>query len=1708
MDKIANILNKNEQIEIDSTIINTIEKEFDRNETPEELNRILDLIKNNPNNDYLLCFDTETTGFSPTMDKLLEVSGVLYLNGKIIDSFKFLTNPFINPYDNSLPKLKPNWDYGFFKINQDVKPVVYNIHGINKNKLEKMNALHEDYYFDFIKEIFNDIQNITVMAHNLPFDRKFIKRILAKGDLDVEVKGIDTQTLLGDYQNDKINQSKHKRLMFNSIHKVYKVLMNEYQNENNLIILNIIKTINKINESMQKKCSINFSIKEIDFIHKIKKTEDKIINKMKFPKTLDCFYLFALGQLKDEKIIKINKIFDRNLHGGLIDSYMLGFVYQTYITKINIEASKIEEETIKEKELDNKLNDLKQKIINFSIIEKNIIDRYDFYAKLDNKLEPLNNKFFNILKKHKDQTNDKIIELLKENNILNIIDLKIETFLNSSSKIQKTKLINAEQINYYKNLKRFIYDYLIKDLSKEISKYLLSQTIESKKINFKPTITYTTDCSLGRGSLQIKTLPEDMDSFVLMDTNSINLGNAVRKFNKNNQYGAIIPISIKNKDEIFFFDLKVYVKNEEGMFNLYGSKNSILNYVNDDKIDIPRIDFNLLKDYNLKGLIFSTGAINGIIETLIKKNNKSLIKSFLIKLNEVFENFVIESYTNDLIYNNYLSILSNELNIPIIITNPLIKYDNDTHSILQYTLQQDEEYGSYNPFNIKYDLNNYNKNKEIIIKGISSNIIDLNNIMYKGLLPTEGNEPLLPNISDNADKDLIEKSHLFLKKYLDANPLLNKKIYKDRLDYELKIINDMGFPSYLLIVAEIIHKVKINNIPVGPGRGSAAGSLVTFVLNITSIDPLPHGLLFERFLNPERVSMPDIDIDFPLDMKIKINQVVPQDFSEYLENKYGFILKGKKKIKNNIILVKDFLYELMDKYYDFAYRISTKGTLAALSSIEAVCKALFEKDILVEHTKVSKEIKAVLPKELGFSLKKYLNDIFIDKKIDMLKLEALNPELYYLIKKSNLNLEDIMYKSMNLEGTIRTFGIHPAGVVVDPSKKGVMGNVYQKGNIKVITNDVSDEGGNNGFELVKFDLLSLRNLEFIQNCRNLIKERHLDETLNFSDLLDSKIYELIRTGHTVGMFQIESSGMQGLAKSLLPDNFEDITAMLALYRPGPMGSGMLDDFIKRKHGEEEIVFFKKEIYELIQNQNNDKTDKEINFLCEEEYLKIEKLLEPILKNTYGVIVYQEQVMAVVQAMGGYSLGEADIIRRAMGKKKVEVMEKHKIEFAERSEKKGINKEVASMVFGLIEKFAGYGFNKSHSAAYAMVTYQTAFLKTYYPLEFYTEVLNSKEKDQDNIGILYKDLKAYNKTLKTNKIIIKKANINTSKSSFTINNKNELEYGLISIKGVGVNYLKIDIARKNKKFKNFEDFIERVVNSGKKEQDINKTCFENLVLSGSLDCLDFKDTTNKNLLEKRKSFFKYYYEKINIKAAKIVHIEDKIDMAKKEIDKTGQYLSGNKIPLNIPEHLNALINNKNLNNKTNTLIGIFKKKPYIRKKPIKEINLNLYNYSTKIDFSKDDFLEIKKILILIKKSNKEKIIKLEKTAKDPKEIINKNFAIDNTLERLNIKDLNDNKEEIKILKLSLEEIYERNLMKDEGKNQLIVEVMLDDKDAILRIPSSCINDQIHKSVNLMFEKTTFYINGKFNENEYNGIFNIWVKSINFFEALKSEDLKDN
>lgn len=756
----------------------------------------------------------------------------------------------------------------------------------------------------------------------------------------------------------------------------------------------------------------------------------------------------------------------------------------------------------------------------------------------------------------------------------------------------------------------------------------------------------------------------------------------------------------------------------------------------------PRIDKDLLEQYS-GGLIGLSACLKGEVPYYLKHGNMEKAREVALQYKHILgpENFYFELQHNGLPeqeeVNKLLIQLSQELHIPVVATNDchyLRKDDAKAHDILlciqtgkmvkdekRLKLTTDEFYFK-SPDEMKRAF--HETPEAIANTRVIAERCNLEFTLGKSLLPRYE----VPN-GESPDIYLERLAVAGLGEKFKGNP---PEGYRDRLTLELKVIKKMGYASYFLIVWDFISYARKHGIPVGPGRGSAAGSLVAYCLGITEIDPIRYNLLFERFLNPERVSMPDIDVDFCKDRR---GEVIT-----YVAEKYGA---------------------------DHVAQIITFGTMAAKAAIRDVGRVM---DIpYAEVDRIAKLVPA--------------NNVSIE---DAIKLEPQLKELY----ESNETVKELLDIAQRLEGLSRHASTHAAGVVIAPEPLNDFTALYKNPAEDTVTTQF-DMGSVESVGLLKFDFLGLKTLTILEKTVGYIKQQGKEITLSEIPLDDGPTYRLLSAGETTGIFQLESAGMRDILVKMHPNRFEDLIALVALYRPGPIGSGMIDDFIKRKKGETEVE------YELPQ-------------------------LKDILDETYGVILYQEQVMRIANKIASFSLGQADLLRRAMGKKKPEEMEKQKEVFIGGAIANGIPEKKAARLFELMAFFAEYGFNKSHSAAYAYLAYQTAYLKTHYPVEFMTANLSADMGDTDKIVKLINECRSMS-------IEMLPPDINVSEREFKIAG-NSVRFGLEAVKGVGSAAIEIIIEdRRNSPFNSFDDFMSRMDN-----KRVNKKVIESLIKAGAFD----------------------------------------------------------------------------------------------------------------------------------------------------------------------------------------------------------------------------------------------------------------------------------
>ncbi len=766
----------------------------------------------------------------------------------------------------------------------------------------------------------------------------------------------------------------------------------------------------------------------------------------------------------------------------------------------------------------------------------------------------------------------------------------------------------------------------------------------------------------------------------------------------------------------------------------------------------PRIDKQILKEY-AKGLIGLSACLHGEIAVHLKEGNPDKADAAARFFQSVFgeENFYLEVQDNgmDVQYhvNEGLKDMSSRLSIPMVATNDchyLDQKDVRAHDVL-LCIQTGKTVKDQDRFRFSTDQLYFKSPGEMekTLGGYPGAISNTTDIANRCDIEFDFSSYHFPNFKVNGGRSVEEvfeekAEKGFVKRFdrlKETDPDIDEKTYRDRLEYEVSMIKKMGFSGYFLIVADFIQWAKEKNIPVGPGRGSAAGSIVAYSLGITDLDPIKNGLIFERFLNPARKSMPDIDVDFCINGR--------EDVYKYVVEKYG----GG----------------------EYVAQIITFGKLKTRAVIRDVGRAL---DIpLAEVDRIAKTV----PDVLNISLEEAL-----EREPRLREMAEKDPRYSELIEICRV-----------LEGLPRHASTHAAGVVIAdkplveylPLYRGKKGEVITQYDMKCVEK----------IGLVKFDFLGLRNLTVIAETLSLIEKqgKTLPDMANL-DLTDKKTYALLASGETNGVFQLESAGMKDLLVRMKPECFEDVTALVALYRPGPLESGMVDDFVDRKHGRKPVIY-------------------------------MVPRLEPILKETHGVIVYQEQVMKIAAVLADYSMSEADDLRKAMGKKIPEILARHKKRFIRGAVDNKIGSKVAESLFDLIEKFGGYGFNKSHSAAYALIAFQTAYLKAHFPVEFLAALLTSEMHSTDGVV-------KYIAEARRRDITVLPPDINESEKTFTAKD-DEIIFGLVAVKNVGEGAIEAIIEERNARgpFYSLFEFCERM-----DLRKVNKRVIESLIKCGAFD----------------------------------------------------------------------------------------------------------------------------------------------------------------------------------------------------------------------------------------------------------------------------------
>ncbi len=768
----------------------------------------------------------------------------------------------------------------------------------------------------------------------------------------------------------------------------------------------------------------------------------------------------------------------------------------------------------------------------------------------------------------------------------------------------------------------------------------------------------------------------------------------------------------------------------------------------------PRVDMELLEAHN-SGLLALSACLKGMVPHALMQGRPEEARQRAVEFCRIFDHdrFYLEIQANEMPeqvrLNRALADLGRELSIPLVATNDchyLHREDAEAHDSL-LCIQTGKTLDDPNRMRFANDEFFFKSRQEMLnslggFEEALNNTVDVARRCDFHMVFGEYKYPVYQTSdSRSLDEILIENAREGLKTRLrekeeEEGPLSPELVaeYEKRLDYELGVITNMGFSGYFLIVADFISYSRKNGIPVGPGRGSAAGSLVAYCQTTTNIDPIRYGLIFERFLNPERISMPDIDIDFCIHGRDEVIR--------YVADKYG---------------------------HDNVGQIITFGTMKARAAIRDVGRTLS-----IPYGEVDRIAKLV-PEGPGVRLEDAIEE---------------EPELKKL-SRGDEREQKLLRISRSLEGLSRHASTHASGVVISDRPLVEYLPLYKGTHDEVMTQFPMDQIENLG--LIKFDFLGLKTLTVIKHALLLIEQtEHREIDIEKIPLDDEATYRLCSEGRTTGVFQLESSGMKEMLRSLRPETFEDMIALVALYRPGPLGSNMVEDFINGKHG-------RKKIHYLLPR------------------------LEPILKETYGVILYQEQVMKIAQVLADFTMGEADKLRKAIGKKKAEVMAKQHQRFLDGAEKNGIPRETAERIFGLIDKFGGYGFNKSHSAAYARIAYQTAYLKAHFPVQFMAALLTQDMGNQD-------------KTIKNiaecrdMSIPILPPDLNESRADFTVA-ESSIRFGLAAVKNVGLKAVEslIEEREQSGPFRDLLNFCKRVDGS-----KVNRRVLEGLIQCGAFD----------------------------------------------------------------------------------------------------------------------------------------------------------------------------------------------------------------------------------------------------------------------------------
>ncbi len=1164
--------------------------------------------------------------------------------------------------------------------------------------------------------------------------------------------------------------------------------------------------------------------------------------------------------------------------------------------------------------------------------------------------------------------------------------------------------------------------------------------MENKFVHLKLHTEYSLLEGVGKIDEYIKRAGElGINALTITDTSMFGAIEFFKKC-KNARIKPIIGLEIflDGLEKVGEYSLTLLAKNQNGYKNL--SKLSSLSYSRFTR-NRNKIKYDELKKYSNDLYILSGGinseVVKGILDlenTYVRKVIEKLTKDFgdnffieipaVEKLEKVrrmlfnivhknkFENFVI---TNDVYYPNKEDAVLQKIvesikegskidtekseNSELLYDDLYLKSENEIKQIFE-----DKEYSKFYEIgtgnvekivencNVDFEFHHFKFPKYSLPENVSEREF-LRNLVFEGIF-----QKYLKKSISNTEKLRLDKEFEVIKKEFAKDEIAGQKLKEikireellknnlenvlERAEYELEIIDKMGYNGYFIIVWDFIKFSRENGIYVGPGRGSAAGSIVSYALNITEIDPLKYNLIFERFLNPERISMPDIDIDFDQEQR----EIV----IDYVVNKYGT---------------------------EYVAHIITFGTLKARLAIRDVGRVLN-----VSLAKVDKIAKMI---PFNTELKEALNNIPEFKKM----------------YETDEEIKKVIDYSLKLEGKVRHASVHAAGVVISKDVLSDEIPTYSDGKTKIVSTQYQmkelEELG-----ILKMDFLGLKNLTILRKTVeniNLEKKRKGQKDkviLNDIPLNDEKTYELLTKADTMGVFQCESAGIRSLMKKMKIEKFEDIIALLALYRPGPLRSGMVDDFINVKNNKTEIKY-------------------------------IDNSLKYILEETYGIILYQEQVMKIVSEMANYSLGEADELRRAIGKKIPELMKKNREKFVKNAQKKGVLIKKANEIYDLVEKFGGYGFNKSHSAAYALIVYWTAYFKANYPLEFFAAIMTTEVHNLDRFVVFVNEAREKG-------INVFLPDVNLSDYDFKIeesfeNNNDEIKkigirFGLFSVKGIGAALInEIKKERENGKFTSYEDFVYRM-----KQNGITKKQLESLILSGALDKL------NGNRFEKYKSIdeiLEYSQKKYESEEdlQMILFSGEKEFKGKFEMEKADEFPQ--KILLeNEKEYLGIYVSSHPLNEKKR-LINIIShsKISEIYQKNLKRVRIigivkNIKKFVTRngrepmVKFEMEDFQKSIEVICFPReyitfgyKITEGQIMVLEGSVNSDQ---GKNSIILSSI--CNIENLEENKN-LKLYILIDEETKEKNqelkqlIFKNKGDNQVFLAFRTDEKKEVVKLP---------------------------------------------------------